>query len=99
MIVVTRFEEYDAGSNVDGLSVIQTDGYDHLVLLPGVHFQKNNPRRVTSTREGEIRKVEYAYQYDTDGKRPLSKTGDLSLTIDGTSAGPHLQLSTVFSYY
>ena len=72
---ITRFEEYDSGINVDGFSVIHNEPFDHLVLLPGVHLQKNNPRRETRTGDGVNYTVAYAYGYDTDGKRPLTKTG------------------------
>jgi hypothetical protein len=94
---VTRFEEYDAGSNVDGFSLIHDDFFDHLVLLPGVQLQKNNPRRETRTGDGVTYSVTYTYGYDTDGKRPLTKVGDLLIT-GGTDAGARVQTSSVFTF-
>src|SRR5689334_13397116 len=95
---VTRFEEYDSGTNVDGFSLIHDDFFDHLVLLPGVVLQKNNPGRETRTGDGLTYTVSYTYGYDTDGKRPLTKTGDLVIT-SGSDAGTHVQTSSVFTYY
>ena len=95
---VTRFDEYDTGINVDGFSLIHNDYFDHLVLLPGVQLQKNNPRRETRTGDGVTYTVDYTYDYDTDGKRPLTKHGDLLIT-GGTDAGTRVQTSSVFTYY
>ena len=95
---VTRFDEYDTGINVDGFSLIHNDFFDHLVLLPGVQLQKNNPRRETRTGDGVTYTVDYTYDYDTDGKRPLTKHGDLLIT-GGTDAGTRVQTSSVFTYY
>ena len=96
--VVARFEGYDSGINVDGFSLIHDDFFDHLVLLPGVVLQKNNPRRETQTGNGLNYTVDYTYQYDTDGKRPLTKRGDLLIT-NGTDAGLRVQTSSTFTYY
>jgi hypothetical protein len=95
---VTRFEQYDAGINVDGFSLIHDDFFDHLVLLPGVVIQKNNPRRETRTGDGLTYVVDYTYDYDTDGKLPLTKSGDLVITGGGT-VGSHVATSSVFTYY
>jgi len=95
---VTRFEEYDSGINVDGFSLIHDDFFDHLVLLPGVVLQKSNPKRETRTGDGLTYSVVYTYGYDTDGKRPLTKIGDLLIT-SGTDAGTRVRTSSVFSYY
>jgi hypothetical protein len=94
----TRFEQYDTGTNVDGFSLIHDDFFDHLVLLPGVRIQKNNPRVETRTGDGLTYTVSYAYGYDADGKRPLTKRGDLVIT-SGSDAGTHVQTSSVFTYY
>ena len=96
--VVVRFEGYDSGINVDGFSLIHDDFFDHLVLLPGVVLQKNNPHRETQTGNGLTYTVDYTYQYDTDGKRPLTKSGDLVITGGGT-VGLHVATSSVFTYY
>jgi hypothetical protein len=95
---VTRFEEYDTGTNVDGFGLIHDDFFDHFVLLPGVQLQRNNPRRETRTGDGLTYSVEYTYGYDTDGKRPLTKRGDLVITGGGT-VGLHVPIGSAFTYY
>ena len=94
---VDHFEQYDAGINVDGFSLIHDDFFDHLILLPAVQIQKGNPRRVTHTGDGVNYIVDYTYAYD-DGKRPRSKTGDLVFQ-NGADAGRHFQVGSVFTYY
>ena len=78
--------------------MIHDDFFDHLVLLPGVVIQKNNPRVETRTGDGLTYRVEYTYGYDTDGKRPLTKSGDLEIT-SGDKVGQHFATSSVFTYY
>jgi hypothetical protein len=95
---ITRFEDYDSGINVDGFSLIHDDFFDHLVLLPGDVLQKNNPRRETQTGNGLNYTIAYTYAYDTDGKRPLTKSGELEIT-SGDKVGQHFATSSVFSYY
>ena len=68
------------------------------MLLPGVVIQKNNPGRETRTGDGLTYVVDYTYAYDTDGKHPLSKSGDLVITGGGT-VGQHIPISSVFTYY
>ncbi|HKH93042.1 MAG TPA: hypothetical protein VKA54_14645 [Gemmatimonadaceae bacterium] len=92
-----RFEQYDTGINVDGFSLLHDDFFDHLVLLPGVQLQKGNPRRQTRTGDIDNFTVDYTYAYD-DGNRPLSKSGDVTLT-NGTNAGLRFQSRSEFSYY
>ena len=91
-----RFEQYDAGINVDGFSLIHDDFFDHLVLLPTV-LQKSNPRRVTRTGDTDNFTVDYNYTYDARN-RPLTTSGELIFTT-GPSAGQHFQVGSVFSYY
>lgn len=95
---VTTFEQYDTGVNVDGFSLIHDDFFDHLVLLPGVQLQKNNPKRETRTGDGLTYTVDYTYAYDADGKRPLTKRGDLVITGGGT-VGERIQIGSTFTYY
>jgi hypothetical protein len=95
--VVDRYEQYDAGTNVDGFGLIHGDFFDHLVLLPQVQLQKNNPRLETRTGDGDNYRVQYTYTYDAS-KRPLTKSGDATLT-NGPNAGQHVQLSSIFTYY
>ena len=92
-----HYEQYDAGINVDGFGLLHDEFFDHLVLLPQVDLQKNNPGRVTRTGDGLNYRVEYSYTYD-DQNRPLTKAGELTI-LNGSTAGQHIQTSSVFSYY
>ena len=92
-----HFEQYDIGLNVDGFSLLHSEFFDHLVLLPRVVLQTGNPRLVTRTGDGLTYRVAYTYTYDDRG-RPLSKIGDLTIT-SGETAGQHVQISSAFSYY
>jgi hypothetical protein len=94
---VDHFEQYDNGINIDGFSLLHTEFFDHLILLPGVQLQKGNPARVTRTGDGLNFQVDYAYTYD-DRDRPLAKRGDLIL-LNGPDAGRRFQLQSVFTYY
>jgi hypothetical protein len=94
---VDHFEQYDHAVNVDGFGLIHDDFFDHLVLLPGVRLQNGNPARETRTGDGLNYRVEYRYTYD-DARRPLTKTGDATLT-NGSDAGRRFETSSVFSYY
>ena len=95
---VDHFELYDTGINVDGFSLIHDEFFDHLVLLPGVQFQKGNPGRVTHTGNDLVNhRVDYTYVYD-DENRPLSKSGDL-IFLNGPDVGRRFQTRSEFSYY
>ena len=94
---VDRFEQYDAGINVDGFSLIHNEFFDHLVLLPQVQLQQGNPRRETRTGDGVNYTVDYSYVYD-EKNRPLTKTGELTIT-NGPETGRRFQTNSVFSYY
>jgi hypothetical protein len=97
MTSVDRFESYDSGLNVDGFSLLHTEFFDQLVLLPGVVLQRGNPARVTHTGDGLEFTVDYSYEYDAKG-RPVTKTG--AVTIDsGVDAGRTSVISSTFSYY
>lgn len=92
-----RYEQYDDKLNVDGFSLIHTEFFDHLVLLPGVQLQKNNPARVTHTGDGDNYVINYTYYFD-GSNRPLDKVGDLLFTT-GPNAGVHFGTASQFSYY
>ena len=93
---VDRYEQYDRGRNVDGFDLLHDDFFDHLVLLPGVQLQKNNPGRQTHTGDGQTYTVDYTYIYD--GDRPVTKLGELTYT-NGANAGQRFQTRSDFSYY
>jgi hypothetical protein len=95
--IVTRFENYDDGINVDGFGLVHDDFFDHFVLLPGVVLQKHNPRKETRTGDGLTYTVDYTYAYDGE-KRPVTKRGELVIT-GGGEVGTHAQTGSVFTYY
>jgi hypothetical protein len=90
------FENYDTHLNPDGFSLLHTSNHE-LVLMPGLKFQINNPRRVIRTGESVNYEIEYAYTYDGKG-RPTVKTGDLKFN-SGPNTGQHFETRSTFSYY
>lgn len=95
-IVVDRFEQYDQGINVDGFSLIHSEFFDHLVLLPGVRFQIGNPASVTRSGSGINYHIDYTYTYDSS-RRPITKHGEGTL-LNGTGAGEKFSTNATFSY-
>ena len=95
--VTDRFEQYDGGVNVDSFGLLQDGFFDHLVLLPAVHLQKSNARRVTRTGDADNYTIDYSYSYDAQN-RLLAKSGDLAFTT-GPHVGQHFQVGSLFSYY
>jgi hypothetical protein len=94
---IDLFQEYDTKINTDAFSLLHTEFFDNLILLPGIQLQKNNPGKVTRTGNGENYQITYSYTYN-DKNAPLIKTGDL-LMLNGASAGQHFQVQSLFSYY
>jgi hypothetical protein len=93
---VDVFEQYDAGINVDGFSLIHSEFFDHLVLLPGVRLQVGNPAGVTRSGSGINYHIDYTYTYDSN-KRPTTKHGE-GIMIGGTDAGQRFLTNATFSY-
>ena len=94
---IDHFEGYDGRTNVDGFSLLHTDFFDRVYLLPAVRLQRGNPARVTHVGDGINYVVDYRYTYDGAG-RPLQKDGTLTYT-NGPDAGRQFQVQSVFSYY
>ena len=94
---ITRFENYDSGTNVDGFSLLHTGFFDPLFLLPEIRLQTGNPRRVVRLGDGANYEIAYTYMYDANGL-PTSKSGDLVFT-SGASAGQHFSTGALFTYY
>src|SRR4051794_2234379 len=95
--VLDRYEQYDTGINVDAFSLIHTEFFDHLVLLPTVQMQKGNPGRVTRTGDGLNYRVDYTYTYDGQN-RPLTKHGEGTI-MNGQDTGNSFRTNSLFSYY
>lgn len=93
---VSRFEQYDDKVNTDAFRLIH-EFNDHLLLLPGVQLQKNNPRKLIRSGGGSDYTIDYTYTY-TDKKAPLTSTGDAVFT-SGPNAGQRWQTHATYSYY
>jgi hypothetical protein len=92
-----KYEQYDNKINTDGFQLIHDDFFDHLVLLPGVQLQKNNPGKVTHTGDVDNFKVEYSYTYN-DKNLPVSRVDDFTI-LTGNDAGRVFQSGATYSYY
>ena len=92
-----RFEQYDNKINVDGFGLIHNEFFDHLVLLPGVQLQKNNPGKESRTGQAQNYTVDYTYTYN-DKNLPLTKKGNLVI-LSGNNAGQRFETNSIFSYY
>lgn len=92
-----RYEQYDNKINAEGFNLLHDEFFDHLVFLPAVQFQKNNPGKVTRTGDGNNYKIDYTYTYN-DRSAPLTRSGDFVYT-SGPNAGQRFQLSSTYTYY
>jgi hypothetical protein len=94
--IIHQFEQYDNGVNADGFSLMH-DASDHLLLLPAVQLQKNNPRKKTQSGTGLHSTVDYVYTYNNK-MEPVTRTGEVTIT-SGPNAGQKFQSNTSFTYY
>jgi hypothetical protein len=92
-----KFEQYDNKLNVDGFDLLHPDFFDHLVLVPTIQLQKNNPGKVTRTGDGPNFINNYTYTY-TDKNAPLTRHGDLVFS-SGADAGQTFTTNSFYSYY
>ena len=95
-LYIDRFEQYDNKLNVDGFTLLHETS-EHLVLLPGVVLQRNNPGKNIRTGDGINYEITYHYSYNSD-KYPLQRAGSMLLT-NGPQAGQRFQLNASYSYY
>jgi hypothetical protein len=93
----TWFGEYDNKVNVDGFSVIHNEFFDHLLLLPNVQFQKNNPKKELFSAAETAYQINYVYTYN-ERNLPITKHGDGMITA-GATAGQSIQTNASYSYY
>lgn len=92
-----RFEQYDDKFNTNDFDLLHPEFFDHVILLPGVQLQKNNPRKQIGNGDGDDYTVNYTYTYNSH-KAPLTKTGEFVYT-SGVNAGQVFRTSTEFTYY
>ena len=95
-LIREHFENYDQKKNVDGFSLLHRPD-EHLVLLPNVVLQKNNPGKVIRSGDGIHYEISYSYQYNSS-QVPISKKGDMLFT-NGTDAGKHFESNVEYTYY
>jgi len=95
-LIVDLFENYDQKKNVDGFTLLHRPD-EHLVLLPNVVLQKNNPGKVIRSGDGIHYEISYSYQYNSSNA-PVSKKGDMLFT-NGPDAGTHFESNVNFTYY
>jgi hypothetical protein len=94
---IKQFSLYDNKVNADGFTLIHDGNSDHLILLPGVQLQKNNPGKLLQTGDGLHYQAIYTYTYN--GKNaPLTKQGQITL-LTGGSAGQQFQTNATMTYY
>lgn len=91
-----RFEDYENKVNTDGFMLVH-DNNDHLILLPRVKFQKNNPQKNVRTGDGLNYEITYTFTYN-NLNRPIEKKGNAVFT-SGPNAGQHFQTRAFFTYY
>ncbi len=96
LTLISRFEQYDNKNNSDGFTLIHEEN-DHLLLLPAVQLQKNNPAKMIRTGDGLHYTIDYTYIY-SDKNFPLNKAGDVTIT-NGPNAGQKFQSNTIYSYW
>jgi hypothetical protein len=94
---VNRFEQYDNKINTDAFGLLHEEFFEHLILLPGIQLQKNNPGKEIRTGDGINYKVEYTYSYN-DKNVPLTKTGEATV-LNGADAGQKFQTNSMYTYY
>lgn len=91
-----QFDQYDDKINTDGFMLVHHHE-DHLLLLPGVQLQKNNPRKLVRTGYGINYTIDYSYTYNTRNA-PTRKIGDVLFT-NGPNEGKNLISDATLTYY
>jgi len=94
-----HFEQYDNKINVDGFTLLKDEmfNHQHLLILPGVQLQKNNPGKETRTGDGVNYTVDYTYTYN-DKNAPSTRKAS-RLILNTSLAGQRSETNSTFSYY
>ena len=92
---VTQYAQYDNGTNTDDVYLLK-DFMSHLLYLPQVKFQKNNPGVVTIQNLSTDYRIDYTYSYDNN--LPVTKSGRMEQTR-GADAGKVFNFTNTYSYY
>jgi hypothetical protein len=94
-ISLTTYQAYDNKKNVDGFAVFK-DFFDHIVLLPSVRLQHNNPTKISMLRGNNRIEVQNEYTYSDDLPIQQRSTAQIS---DGSGKEQTLTTFTSFNYY
>jgi hypothetical protein len=92
----TKYSDYDDGINTDDRYLLKADFGGHLLYLPQVKFQMNNPHVVTITSADTEYRIDYTYTYQNT--LPVIKSGRMEQTR-GSEAGKVFQFTNQYSYY
>lgn len=95
-LYIDEFSDYDNKHNSDGFMLLHPS-QQHLVFLPGVQLQKNNPRKVIRSGTGVNYRIDYTYQY-SNKNYITNKLGDMLFTT-GNDAGKRITLNVDYTYY
>ncbi|WP_315818815.1 hypothetical protein [Paraflavitalea speifideaquila] len=94
-VSISDFEAYDNKKCVDGFAVSR-DFLEHVILLPQVRFQLNNPTRTKSVNGPFVREAQFNYVYH--GNLPIERHSVTRVTA-GPTAGDSYTGFTSFTYY
>lgn len=89
------YEAYDNKRSVDGFGIFK-EFFDHVILLPSVRLQYNNPTRMKIVSGPNERTIQHDYVYQDS--LPLQRNSTTQVTA-GSSAGQTFTGQTTFSYY
>lgn len=91
-----EFSNFDDGENVDDFGILK-DFFDHVLFLPNIRLQINNPRDVRFTSVQNDYDIHYDWTYNNN-KLPVLKRTTFTQTR-GSDAGRTISASTSYSYY
>lgn len=89
------YNNYDDKTNVEDFGMLK-NFFEHLLYLPSVRFQLNNPGTSKYVSTAKEREITYQYQYLEN--LPLVKTTTMH-EIKGPEAGRTVTSTTQYSYY
>lgn len=94
-VSIVDFEAYDNKESVDDFGVYR-EFLEHVILLPGVRFQVNNPTRTKAIHGPLVRESSLRYVYK--GSLPIERHSETRVTA-GPTAGDSYTGFTSFTYY
>lgn len=92
---IIQYDDYDNGINVDDFYLLK-DFFDHLLFLPQVKLQINNPKLVTIKSDQADFRIDYTYTYSN--QLPVSKSGRME-QVRGENPGQVFEFINQFTYY